>query len=84
MTACQATKVCFSLKVPCSLCDLSSLQPHRCEIIRGGMDTYLTPMGPTKLHVHPIFEIGPLQPTYSGEGHQACLLVSISWCHQLG
>lgn len=46
----------------------------RCEIIRGGMETYLTPMGPTKLHVHPIFEIGPLQPTYSGtlmhEGRQ--------------
>lgn len=45
---------------------------RRCEIIRGGMDTYLTPMGPTKLHVAPIFEIGPLQPTYSGEGPQAC------------
>jgi formamidase len=29
------------------------------------MATYLTPMGPTPLHVHPIFEIGPLQPNYS-------------------
>lgn len=38
---------------------------YRCEIIRGGMEEYLTPMGPTKLHVHPMFEIGPLQPTYS-------------------
>lgn len=26
-------------------------------------------MGPTKLHVHPIFEIGPLQPHYSGENN---------------
>lgn len=37
----------------------------KCDIIRGGMDKYLTPMGPTKLHVHPIFEIGPLEPRYS-------------------
>lgn len=37
----------------------------RTEIIRGGMEQYLTPMGPTKLHVHPIFEIGPLEPRYS-------------------
>lgn len=38
---------------------------HRCEILRGGMEQYLTPMGPTKLHVHPIFEISPLEPRYS-------------------
>ena len=29
------------------------------------MEKYLTPMGPTKLHVMPIFEIGPLEPRYS-------------------
>ena len=29
------------------------------------MDKYLTPMGPTKLHVNPIFEIGPLEPRFS-------------------
>lgn len=29
------------------------------------MEQYLTPMGPTKLHVNPIFEIGPLEPRYS-------------------
>ena len=29
------------------------------------MEEYLTPMGPTKLHVNPIFEISPLQPMYS-------------------
>jgi formamidase len=28
------------------------------------MEQYLTPMGPTKLHVHPIFEIGPLEPRF--------------------
>jgi hypothetical protein len=36
-------------------------------VIKGGMDQYLTPMGPTKLHVNPIFEISPLEPRYSGE-----------------
>lgn len=38
---------------------------RRCEILRGGMEQYLTPMGPTKLHVNPIFEIGPLEPRFS-------------------
>ena len=28
--------------------------------MRGGMEQYMTPMGPTKLHVNPIFEISPL------------------------
>ncbi|THF95834.1 hypothetical protein TEA_013511 [Camellia sinensis var. sinensis] len=35
------------------------------EIIRGGMKEYLTPMGPTPLHVNPIFEIGPVEPRFS-------------------
>lgn len=29
------------------------------------MKEYLTPMGPTPLHVNPIFEIGPVQPRFS-------------------
>jgi formamidase len=37
----------------------------KCDIIRGGMAKYLTPMGPSKLHVHPIFEIGPIEPRFS-------------------
>ncbi|THF95835.1 hypothetical protein TEA_013512 [Camellia sinensis var. sinensis] len=37
----------------------------RCEIVRGGMKEYLTPMGPTPLHVNPIFEIGPVEPRFS-------------------
>lgn len=37
----------------------------RCDIIRGGMEQYLTPMGPSKLNVNPIFEIGPLEPRFS-------------------
>lgn len=37
----------------------------RCDIIRGGMQKYLTPMGPTPLHVNPIFEIGPVEPRFS-------------------
>jgi formamidase len=38
---------------------------NRCEIIRGGMKEYLTPVGPTPLHVNPIFEIGPVEPRFS-------------------
>ena len=38
---------------------------RRTSIIRGGMEKYLTPMGPTKLHVSPIFEISPLEPRFS-------------------
>lgn len=37
----------------------------RCQIIRGGCEQYLTPMGPTKMHVNPIFEIGPVEPRFS-------------------
>ena len=29
------------------------------------MEQYLTPMGPSKLSVNPIFEIGPLEPRFS-------------------
>ena len=29
------------------------------------MMEYLTPMGPTPLHVNPIFEIGPMEPRFS-------------------
>lgn len=29
------------------------------------MAQYMTPMGPTKLHVMPLFEIGPLEPRFS-------------------
>ena len=29
------------------------------------MEKYLTPMGPSKLNVMPIFEIGPLEPRFS-------------------
>lgn len=29
------------------------------------MKTFLTPMGPTELHVNPIFEISPLEPRFS-------------------
>lgn len=29
------------------------------------MQEYLAPMGPTPLHVNPIFEIGPVEPRFS-------------------
>jgi formamidase len=44
---------------------LDSCALYRCEIIRGGMKEYLTPVGPTPLHVNPIFEIGPVEPRFS-------------------
>ncbi|KAG8055298.1 hypothetical protein GUJ93_ZPchr0001g29379 [Zizania palustris] len=37
----------------------------RCEITRDGMKEYLTPVGPTPLHVDLIFEIGPAEPRFS-------------------
>lgn len=49
----------------CGAIEMSGYLELKCGIIRGGMDKYLTPMGPTKLHVNPIFEIGPLEPRFS-------------------
>lgn len=49
----------------CGAIEMSGFLELKCEILRGGMDRYLTPMGPTKLHVNPIFEIGPLEPRFS-------------------
>jgi formamidase len=49
----------------CGAIEMSGFLTLKCDIIRGGVSTYLTPMGPTPLHVHPIFEIGPLEPRYS-------------------
>ncbi|KAK9795218.1 hypothetical protein WJX73_003612, partial [Symbiochloris irregularis] len=49
----------------CGAIEMSGWLDFKCDIIRGGMDKYLTPMGPTKLHVNPIFEIGPLEPRFS-------------------
>lgn len=53
------------------------------------MDTYLTPFGPTKLHVNPIFEIGHLEPRFSEwlvfevrqiRGQHLCRVVSSAHC----
>eukprot|EP01018_Ginkgo_biloba_P037479 Gb_09637 [translate_table: standard] len=49
----------------CGAIEMSGFLELKCEIIRGGMEKYLTPMGPTKLHVNPIFEIGPSEPRFS-------------------
>ncbi|KAH7416226.1 hypothetical protein KP509_14G081500 [Ceratopteris richardii] len=49
----------------CGAIEMSGFLELKCSIIRGGMEKYLTPMGPTKLHVNPIFEIGPLEPRFS-------------------
>ncbi len=49
----------------CLLGEPGRRRARRCEIMRGGMEQYMTPMGPTKLHVMPLFEIGPLEPRFS-------------------
>jgi len=49
----------------CGAIEMSGFLELRCEIIRGGMKEYLTPVGPTPLHVNPIFEIGPVEPRFS-------------------
>ncbi|EFJ09976.1 hypothetical protein SELMODRAFT_269462 [Selaginella moellendorffii] len=49
----------------CGAIEMSGFLELRCEILRGGMERYMTPIGPTKLHVHPLFEIGPLEPRFS-------------------
>ncbi|XP_027345211.1 uncharacterized protein LOC113857473 isoform X5 [Abrus precatorius] len=49
----------------CGAIEMSGFLELKCEIIRGGMKEYLTPMGPTPLHVNPIFEIGPVEPRFS-------------------
>jgi formamidase len=49
----------------CGAIEMSGFLEIKCDIIRDGVAKHLTPMGPTKLHVHPIFEIGPLEPRFS-------------------
>ncbi|XP_008673058.1 acetamidase/Formamidase family protein isoform X1 [Zea mays] len=49
----------------CGAIEMSGFLELKCEIIRGGMKEYLTPVGPTPLHVSPIFEIGPVEPRFS-------------------
>jgi len=49
----------------CGAIEMAGFLHLKCSIIRGGMDQYLTPVGPTKLHVHPLFEHGPVNPSFS-------------------
>eukprot|EP00898_Chlorokybus_atmophyticus_P003375 jgi/Chlat1/4038/Chrsp26S04090 len=49
----------------CGAIEMSGFLELKCEILRGGMEQYLTPMGPSKLSVNPIFETGPLEPRFS-------------------
>ncbi|KAF3442999.1 hypothetical protein FNV43_RR16918 [Rhamnella rubrinervis] len=74
----------------CGAIEMSGFLELKCEIIRGEMKEYLTPMGPTLLHVNPIFEIGPVEPRFSEwlvfeginideSGRQHYLYVSIAY-----
>ncbi|CAN6917680.1 formamidase [Brassica napus] len=49
----------------CGAIEMNGFLELKCDIIRNGMKEYLTPMGPTPLHVNPIFEIGPVEPRFS-------------------
>jgi len=44
----------------CGAIEMSGYLLLKCDIMRGGMKKYLTPMGPTPLHVNPIFELSPI------------------------
>lgn len=44
----------------CGAIEMSGYLLLKTEIIRDGMKKYLTPMGPTPLHVNPIFEVSPI------------------------
>lgn len=44
----------------CGAIEMSGFLVLKTDIIRGGMKKYLTPMGPTPLHVNPIFEVSPI------------------------
>uniref|UniRef100_A0A1D1XVR9 Putative formamidase C869.04 n=1 Tax=Anthurium amnicola TaxID=1678845 RepID=A0A1D1XVR9_9ARAE len=49
----------------CGAIEMSGFLELKCEIMRGGITEHLTPMGPTVLHVNPIFEVGPVEPRFS-------------------
>ena len=48
----------------CGAIEMSGFLDLRCTVIKGGMKM-LPAVGPSKLNVNPIFEIGPLEPRYS-------------------
>jgi formamidase len=49
----------------CGAIEMSGFIELRCSVISQGMSKYLSAVGPTALHVNPVFEIGPLEPHYS-------------------
>ena len=48
----------------CGAIEMSGFLDLKCTVIKGGMQM-LPVVGPTPLHVQPIFEIGPLEPRFS-------------------
>jgi len=48
----------------CGAIEMSGYLDLKCTVIKGGM-ACLPAVGPSKLNVNPIFEIGPLEPRYS-------------------
>ena len=48
----------------CGAIEMSGFLELKTEVIKGGMK-FLPVVGPSKLNVNPIFEIGPLEPRYS-------------------
>ena len=50
----------------CGAIEMSGCIELRCSIISQGMSKYLSAVGPTPLHVNPIFEIGPIGTSLFG------------------
>jgi len=44
----------------CGAIEMSGYLTLKCDIIRGGMEQFMEPVGPSPLNVNPIFEISPL------------------------
>ena len=44
----------------CGAIEISGKIDLKCDIIRGGMKMYMEPVGPSELHVNPIFEVSPI------------------------
>ena len=48
----------------CGAIEMSGFLDLKCTVMKGGMKL-LPQIGPTPLHVNPIFEIGPMEPRFS-------------------
>ena len=57
---CRCCRRCRAADTTLYIHLISGFLTIKTDIIRDGMAKYLTPMGPTPLHVNPIFEVSPI------------------------